>query len=157
MLHSNQIMPVLAVNKRANFDYEILETFEAGLVLTGAEVKSIKTGHISIKEAFVTVYKDELHLTNANIPPYPQAGLITDYDPVRPRKLLIRKREFRHLVGKYHTQGLTLVPLSVYTKKRLIKLSFALAKGKKQFDKRRAINERESNRTIARAFKNAHL
>lgn len=146
-------MPEIAINRRAKFDYEILEVFEAGLVLIGSEVKSIKTGHLSIKEAFVTIHNQELFLTNANIPPYAQAGSIINYDPTRPRKILIRKQELRRLIGKYRTEGLTLVPLSVYTKKRLIKLSFALAKGKKQFDKRRSISERESRRTIDRAIK----
>lgn len=146
-------MPILAVNKRATFDYEILDRFEAGLMLTGAEVKSIKTGHISLKGAFVTLHEGELWLTNANIPPYPFANLGSSYDPTRSRKLLVKKSEIKSLIGKIHAQGLTLVPLRVYTKKRLIKLEFALAKGKKAFDKRADIGKKEAKRAIERKLK----
>jgi len=146
-------MAVLAINKRANFDYELLERFEAGLMLIGAEVKSIKTGHISLKGSFVTMHDGELYLTNANIPLYPFAKNLTNYNPTRSRKLLVRKSEIRSLIGKLHIKGLTLVPIRVYTKKRLIKLEFAVGRGKKAFDKRIDIAKKEVKRDIDRKLK----
>ncbi len=147
-------MNILAVNKRANFDYSILEIYEAGLVLLGHEVKSIKTKHISLKESFVTIHKNELYLTNAHIPPYSHAGIILNYNPTRPRKLLLKKSEIKHLIGKIKTQGLTLVPIKLYTKKRLIKLEFGLGKGKKEYDKREKIKKRDDERNMKRILKN---
>ena len=146
-------MATIAINKRATFDYEILEKYEAGLMLTGAEVKSIKTGRISLKESFVTIKGSELYLTNANIPKYSFAGELQSYEPTRPRKLLVRKSEIKSLIGKARTQGLTLIPLRVYTKKRLIKLEFALARGKKAYDKRSDIAKKDARRKIERALK----
>jgi len=146
-------MADIVTNKRAVFDYELQKKFEAGLMLTGAEVKSIKTGHISLKGSFVTMHGGELFLTNANISPYPFAKTAIAYDPTRSRKLLVRKSEIASLIGKLQTKGLTLVPLRVYTKKRLIKLEFALAQGKKAHDKRDSIGKRESKRRIDRALK----
>ena len=106
-------MPTLAFNKRANFDYEISDKYEAGLVLSGQEVKSVKLGHISLKESFVTIRGTELFLTNDHITPYKQAGEIKNNDPTQPRKLLLRKTEIKHLMGKVRIQGLTLVPIRV--------------------------------------------
>jgi len=146
-------MPTIAINRRATFDYSILEKYEAGLVLLGAEVKSIKSGRISLKESFVTIKGGELYLTNANIPKYSFAGNLKSYEPTRPRKLLVKKSEIKRLLGKTHAQGLTLIPLRVYTKRRLVKLEFALAKGKKSFDKRSDIAKREAGRKIERALK----
>lgn len=146
-------MATLAFNKRANFDYEISDKYEAGLVLTGQEVKSIKLGHISLKESFVTIHGTELFLTNAHITPYKQAGEIKNYDPTQPRKLLLRKSEIKHLMGKVRIQGLTLVPIRVYTRKRLLKLEFGLGKGKKKYDKRETISKREAERKIKRELK----
>jgi len=146
-------MAILAINKKATFDYSILEKYEAGLMLSGAEVKSIKNGRISLKESFVTIKGAELYLTNANISRYPFAGNLQSYDPTRSRKLLVKKSEIRSLIGKVRTQGLTLIPLRVYTKKRLVKLEFALGRGKKAFDKRSDIAKRETKRKIERALK----
>jgi SsrA-binding protein len=146
-------MDVLAINKRASFDYDISEKFEAGLVLRGYEVKSVKTGHISLKGSFVTVKKNELYLTNANIPLYKHAGAIANYNPTAPRKLLLHKREIAYLIGKSRTEGLTLVPIRVYTKRGLLKLEFGIGKGRKKHDKRSVIQKRESDRKIARATK----
>jgi SsrA-binding protein len=161
-------MGTIATNKRAAFDYELLDHYEAGLMLTGAEVKSIKTGHISLKGSFVTLHGGELFLTNANISPYPFAKTSIAYDPTRSRKLLVRKNEIDSLIGKLHMKGLTLVPLRVYTKKRstrnisrssrsdmdgLIKLEFAIGRGKKAFDKRSDIAKHEAKRKIERALK----
>ena len=147
-------MKTLAINKRATFDYTLLDKYEAGLVLSGHEVKSIKTGHLSLKGSFVTVHHGELMLTNAFIPPYPFAGELPGYDPTRSRKLLLKKSEIRTLIGKVRVNGLTLVPLSVYTKKRLLKLAFAVGKGKKDFDKRSDIGKKEAKRRIDRELKN---
>jgi SsrA-binding protein len=147
-------MSVLALNKRASFDYDISEKFEAGLVLRGYEVKSVKTGHISLKGSFVTVKDQELYLTNANIPLYKHAGAVPNYDPTRPRKLLLKKSEIAHLIGKSRVEGLTLVPIRVYTKRGLLKLEFGIGKGRKKIDKREAIRKRESDRKIERALKN---
>jgi SsrA-binding protein len=147
-------MATLAYNKRANFDYQILEKYEAGLILTGQEVKSVKTGHVSLKGSFVTIKGNELFLTNATIPPYAPAGEIKSYDPTRPRKLLLKRSEIASLIGKSRTEGLTMVPIQVYTKKRLLKLEFGLGKGKKEFDKRATIQKRESQKNIQRMLKN---
>jgi len=146
-------MPILAVNKRARYDYEITDTYEAGLVLYGHEVKSVKTGHISLKGSFVTTKRGagklaELYLTNAHIPLYKKASTVTDYDPDRPRKLLLHKNELSRLVGKKKEQGLTLVPLKIYTKHSLLKLEFGLGRGKKKHDKREAIKKRELDKQI---------
>jgi SsrA-binding protein len=148
-------MPTLATNKRAHFDYELQDKYEAGLVLTGAETKSTKMGHISLKGSFVTIHESELYLTNATISHYPYANFKIAYDPTRSRKLLVKKSEIKSLIGKLHVKGLTLVPLRVYTKRRLIKLEFAIARGKKAFDKRSDIAKNESKRNIERALKGA--
>lgn len=146
-------MTTLAFNRRAGYDYELLDRYEAGLILSGSEVKSIKTGHISLKGSFVTFKGEELFLTNANIPLYKFAGNLKNYDPTRPRKLLIKKSEIKSLIGR-KASGLTLVPIRVYTKKRFIKLEFALAKGKKKFDKRQDIAKKEAKRKTERTLKN---
>ncbi len=147
-------MTTIALNKRASFDYEILDKYEAGLVLTGMEVKSIKTGHISLKGAFVSLHEGELWLTNATIPRYPFSDPNKAYDPTRSRKLLVKRSQIKGFIGKLHSEGLTLVPIRVYTKKRLIKLEFALAKGKKKFDKRTDIAKKEAKRAMERKLKN---
>lgn len=146
-------MSILAINKRANYDYQILEKYEAGLVLEGQEVKSIKNGHISLKESFVTIRENELYLTNAHITPYKHAGNILSYEPTRPRKLLLKSSQIKSLIGRVRTRGLTLVPIRVYTKKRYLKLEFGLGKGKKEFDKRKKIRKREDERSIRRSFR----
>ncbi|HHX58937.1 MAG TPA: SsrA-binding protein SmpB [Candidatus Moranbacteria bacterium] len=146
-------MKPLAYNKRARFDYEFIERYEAGLVLFGHEVKSIRAGRMSLKGAFVTFHKNELFLTNASIPLYSYAGKIENYDPTRPRKLLIHRAEAKSLRGKIEVKGLTMVPISVYNKRGRLKLEFALAKGKKQFDKRETIKKREAERDMGRAMK----
>jgi len=146
-------MTVIATNKRAGFDFALEGRFEAGLVLTGAEVKSVKTGHASLKGSFVTVKGGELYLTNALIPRYAHAHRDTAHDATRPRKLLLRKREIRSLIGKSRTEGLTLVPIRLYTRKQLVKLEFAIGKGKKAYDKRSDIGKREAKRRIERTLK----
>ena len=146
-------MTNITTNKRAGYDYALDGRYEAGLVLTGAEVKSVKTGHASLKGSFVTVKGGELYLTNALIPRYAHAHRDTTHDATRPRKLLLRKREIRSLIGKSRTEGLTLVPIRLYTRKQLVKLEFAVGKGKKAFDKRSVIGQREAKRRMQRAMR----
>lgn len=147
-------MPVLATNKRATFDYEILQTYEAGLVLAGYEVKAVKLGHMSLKGAYVVINGSEAFLLNAHISHYQPKNMPLDYEPTRTRKLLLHKSEIRGLIGESKEKGLTLVPLKVYTTSiGKIKLSFAVARGKKKFDKRAAIGEREAKRRIQRALR----
>ena len=147
-------MSVYAVNKRATFDYELLEKLEGGLVLAGFEVKAIKTGHVSLKGAFITVRGGELYLTNAHIPPYQAANVPESYDPYQSRKVLVRRRELDSLIGKIKQKGLTLVPVKVYSKHRLLKLEFAVGKGKKSFDKREDIKKREATVSMRRTLRN---
>ena len=147
-------MATLATNKRASFDYELLERYEAGIVLAGVEVKSVRNKEVSLKESFVTLKGSELYLTNAHISPYKFSAVKLQYDPTRPRKLLLRKSEIKSLIGIMKSRGLTLVPIRLYTRKNLIKLEFAVAQGKKQFDKRHDIAKREAKRKMERALKN---
>lgn len=147
-------MTTIAKNNQAKFNYEILETYEAGLALYGHEVKSIKTGHISLKGSFVTLKDNELYLTNALVPLYKHASNITQYDPNRSRKILIKRKEIRSLIGKKKQTGLTMIPIRVYTKGKHLKLEFALARGKSAYDKRHSIKKRETDRQIARVLKN---
>lgn len=145
-------MPTLAKNRRAHYEYEILETLEAGLVLTGPEVKSIRAGHANLAGAYVTFHGAEAHLTNAHIAPYAFAVKNDHYEPTQTRKLLLKKREIAYLRGKLQEKGLTAIPLSLYTKQRLIKLEIGLARGKKTHDKRASIKKREVDREIRRVL-----
>lgn len=151
MLELRYCMSALATNKRARFDYEILDTLEAGLVLTGQEVKSAKKGHMSLAGAFVTFHRDDAVLTNARISPYPQAGPLPAYDPTQSRRLLLRKKEISYLRGKSLEKGLTIVPLKVYTKNRFIKVEIAIARGRHTYDKREVIKKRELQREMRKA------
>ncbi|MEY4744150.1 MAG: hypothetical protein RL272_95 [Candidatus Parcubacteria bacterium] len=146
-------MPTLAENKKAKFEYQILDTFEAGLMLLGHEVKSVRLGRMSLLGAYVTISRGALWLVGAHIQRYPQAGPLIEYDPDRNRKMLVHKREIAKLAGKMEQKGLTLVPLSVYTKGSKIKLSFGLARGKKLYEKKETIKRRESDREIRRSLK----
>jgi len=136
------------INKKAYFNYEILETFQAGIVLTGQEVKSIKNGRISLAGSYIILKEEEFFLIGANVPPYQPKNAPRDYDPKRFRKLLLKKSEIKYLIGKSRQMGLTLIPLKVYTKQQKIKLEFGLAKGKKKVDKREKIKKREIEREI---------
>ncbi|OGH91217.1 MAG: SsrA-binding protein [Candidatus Magasanikbacteria bacterium RIFOXYD2_FULL_39_9] len=144
----------LAENKKAFFDYEILEKIEAGLKLTGQEVKSAKAGQINLKGTFVTFHNGEAYVTNMHINKYKAAGPMPDYDPTHSRQLLLRKKQIAYLQAKSHEKGLTIMPLSVYTKGRLIKIEIAVARGKKLYDKRESIKNRELKRELDRARKN---
>jgi SsrA-binding protein len=145
---------VLAENKKAGFDYEILEKFEAGLVLLGTEVKSIREGYMSLKGAYVVITaKGEPELIGAGIPPYQPNNTQADYRSDRTRKLLLKKKEIDYLIGKSHQRGLTFIPLRVYNNKGRLKLEFGIGKGKKEFDKRETVKNRENKREIERELR----
>lgn len=143
-------MPELAENKRARFDYEILETFEAGIELFGHEVKSIRAGRLNLSGSYVIVRGEEAYLINADLPPYQPLNTPSDYDPKRARRLLLRREEIKELMGRVKESGLTILPLNVYTKDSLIKLKIGLGKPKKKSDKREAIKRRETDREMRR-------
>ena len=139
----------VARNKRARFDYHILDTFEAGLVLRGTEVKSLREGKVSIADAYGIVRDGEVFLLNAHIQPYARGGYV-NHEPTRSRKLLLHRKEIRRLIGAVERQGLTLIPLELYFKKGVAKVALALGKGKKLHDKRDAQRQRDAEREIAR-------
>jgi SsrA-binding protein len=142
----------LAANKKARHDYDILENFEAGIVLKGYEVKSIRQGQINIKEAYVRPIGGEIWLVGANISQYKQHSDRT-YDPTRSRKLLFSRREISKMIGRVQEKGLTLLPLSVYlVNNKLVKLEIGLGRGRKLYDKRQVIKKREQERELRRRF-----
>lgn len=146
-------MKVFAENRKARFDYEILETFEAGLVLTGTEVKSIREGRVSLKDAYVDVRNGELYLVNMYVAPYPMAADMFQHDPERPRKLLLHRYEINRIIGKLTQRGLTAVPLKLYARGPWIKAEIALVRGKRKYEKRESIKRRELEREIERVRK----
>ncbi len=137
-------------NRRARYDYETLETYQGGLVLTGQEAKSIRTGGAKLDGAHVALVQGELWLIGGNIRPYPKAGPLPGYDPGQSRKILVRKAELNELRGKTQQKGLTLVPFALYPSGRRIKLSFGLAKGRKAHDKREKLRSRDLDREVRR-------
>ena len=141
----------VATNRRARHDYAIEESFEAGLVLTGPEVKSLRAGRASLSDAYARVEGEEVWVENMHIPPYEMADM-RRYDPKRRRKLLLHKEEIRRLLGKTAERGFTLVPLKVYFTRGLAKMELGLGRGKQRFEKREAIAEREHRREMERAF-----
>lgn len=146
-------MPNITVNKFAKSDYELQDSFEGGLILNGAEVKSAKSGNMKLQGAFLVIQKNELFLKNAHIGKYRPAGIQEDYDPTRTRKILIHKKELRKIVEKKQAQGLTIVPIRVYTKDGLVKIEFALARGKKKHEKRASIKKRDLDRRVKEEMK----
>ncbi len=146
-------MPILAENKKAFFNYAILEKFEAGISLLGQEVKSLKTRGINLAGSYVVLKDEEVFWIGANIPPYQPRNIGSSYDPERSRKILLKKSEIKYLLGKARQKGLTLMPLKVYTIRGKIKLEFAIVKGKRQFDKRESIKKRTIEREIERELK----
>jgi len=142
----------ICANRKARYDYHILETFEAGLVLVGTEVKSLRQGKANLKDSYGQILEGELWLEGTHISPYDR-GTHGNHEPERSRKLLVTKRELRRLIAKVRTKGLTLVPLSLYFKNGRVKVEMALAQGKRKYDKRHAIAERDAARAIARARK----
>ena len=143
-------MPTYAVNKRAKFDYEILDTVEAGLVLTGGEGKSIRTGSIKLLGSFVTFHGNSAYLINFHIPKYKKAGESHFHETERSRKLLLKKKQIDYLRGKSQEQGLTIIPLSVYTRGSRIKVEIGVARGRKQYDKKEKLKQRDIERDMAR-------
>jgi len=139
---------IITKNKRAYFDYNILETCEAGIVLRGFEVKSVKLGHISLKGSYVTIKSNEAFLLNAHISAYQPKNMPQNYDPTRTRKLLLKRSETKILIGKIASRGLTVVPLSVYTKRGKIKVQIGLVKSKTKRDKRETIKKRIAQREM---------
>ena len=144
---------IVATNKKAYHNYFIGETFEAGIALTGSEIKSVRAGHVSLGDAYVRPERGELWLYNAHIARY-EASSYMSHEPLRPRKLLLHKKEIRNLTGKVGEKGLTLVATKMYLKAGIAKVEIALAKGKKLYDKREAISRREVEREMARTIKN---
>lgn len=145
-------MSIFAENRKADYDYNILEVYEAGLVLIGQEVKSIKAGHINLSGSYVVFKGPEPYLVGAKIPPWQPKNAPSDYNPEQPRKLLLNNKEIRYLLGKANEKGFTMIPLKVYEKHGRIKLEFGLAKGKKKFDKKEKIKKRDIERQIRKGF-----
>ena len=143
---------VIVENRRAYHDYEIIETYEAGIVLVGSEVKSIREGRVSIQEAYADVEDGEVFIYGMHIAPYSKAGHYSP-DPERPRKLLLKKREIKRLIGKVKERGLTLIPLKVYFKGPWVKIELALVRGKRKYEKREALKRRMIEEEIKRAMK----
>ncbi len=145
---------VVSDNRQARYLYEIIETYEAGIQLTGTEVKSIRAGKVNLQDGYALLRNGEAWLLNVHISPYTGSGEYFNHDPRRTRKLLLHRQEIRKLIGRVEQQGLTLVPLKMYLKRGLVKVSVALAKGKKLHDKREDIKRRQDQRDIQRAMKN---
>lgn len=143
---------IISQNKKARHDYFILETIEAGIELSGTEVKSVRQGKVNLTDAYASVNNAEVFIKGMNISPYEQ-GNIFNRDPLRERKLLLHKNQIRKLIGQLQQQGYSLIPLSIYLKGSLVKVSIALAKGKKLYDKRDDIAKRDSDRHIDRVMK----
>ncbi len=139
-------------NTKAGFNYELLDSIEAGLVLSGAEVKSVRAGHVSLNESFIVIENGELYLAKCHIAPY-QLKNQAAYDPYQKRKVLVSQKQLREFAQKKQEAGLTLIPISLYAKGRLIKLEVALARGKKKHDKRETLKRRDAEREISRMMR----
>jgi SsrA-binding protein len=144
---------VIARNRKASHDYHLEETFRAGIVLTGTEIKSIRANRINLQDGFVEERDGELWLIGVHITPYEQAGIYGYVDPMRPRKLLLHKREIRHIITRIRERGYTCVPTMVFLERGKAKVEIALARGKKLYDKRDAIAKRDSDREMRQALK----
>src|SRR3989338_1282871 len=144
-------MTIITKNKEAFFNYAIEHELEAGIMLSGQEVKSVKKGDVSLKGAHVTIHGSEAYLVNANISPYKYAGELKGYDPTRSRKLLLKRDEISRLIGKFKEQGMAVVPLEFKLAHGLVKVKLGIGRGKKKFDKRESIRKREDERKIRRA------
>lgn len=151
-LMSREKRKIIAQNRKAYHDYFIEETYEAGIVLKGTEIKSIRAGRVNLKDSFARVENGEVFLYNMHISPYEQ-GNRYNHDPLRTRKLLLHRREINKLIGLTKEAGYALIPLKIYIKNGYAKIELALAKGKKKYDKREQLKKREAQREIERAFK----
>ncbi|HEV7130056.1 MAG TPA: SsrA-binding protein SmpB [Ktedonobacterales bacterium] len=143
---------MISVNRQAYHDYFVDETYETGIALTGTEIKSIRGGKVNLRGAYARVKQDEVWIDGMHVATYEQ-GTYMNHDPLRPRKLLLHRRQIAHLVDKVQAKGLTLVPLKLYIKHNRAKIELGLCRGKKQYDKRDAVAERDAKREIARATK----
>lgn len=143
---------VLAQNRKASHDYSIIDTIEAGIVLKGTEIKSIRAGRINLKDGYATIRNGEIFLQNVHISPYEQ-GNVFNHDPVRTRKLLMHKKQIARLIGETKSSGYTLIPLKVYIKDGYAKVLIGLGKGKKKYDKREDLKRKDQKREIDRAMK----
>jgi SsrA-binding protein len=146
-------MKVVCQNRKAYHDYHIEETLEAGVVLSGTEIKSLREGKANVKDSYVIIKDNEIFLLNCHISPYSHGNMM-NHDPIRTRKLLLHRKEINRLRGKTAIRGFTLIPLKIYFKGPFAKIEIALARGKKLFEKRETIKEKEVKREIARAIKN---
>jgi SsrA-binding protein len=153
-MSENNGYKIVADNRQARFQYEILETFEAGIELKGTEVKSIRQGKVNLRDGFALVRDGEVWLLNVHISPHSTANQAFNHDPRRTRKLLLRADEIRKLIGKVEQQGLTLVPLNLHLKRGWVKVTLGLARGKKLHDKRESLKRKQEKRETARALKN---
>jgi SsrA-binding protein len=145
-------MEIVATNRKARFNYEILEKIEAGISLKGTEVKSVRNKNVSIEESYAQIKNDEVFLCNLHISPYEQ-GNRENHDPIRVRKLLLHRHEIKKLIAKIQQKGLSLIPLSIYTKKGIIKVELAVGRGKRLVDKRESLKKKAVEREIARIVK----
>ncbi|MFH2054706.1 MAG: SsrA-binding protein SmpB [bacterium] len=152
---SEEVRKFIARNRKARHNYEIVDTYEAGLVLVGTEVKSLRLGKAQLTDSYATIEEGELWLHHLHISPYAQ-GNIQNHDPTRKRKLLLHRRELHKLKTRLEERGYTLVPLSIYFKGKVAKIELGLGRGKKAHDKRQAIGEREAQREIDRRLKERH-
>ena len=143
---------VITTNRKARHDYEILSTHEAGLVLLGTEIKSIREGQVQLKDGYARIQGNEAVLHEVHIAPYPNAGPF-NHEPTRPRKLLLHKREIRRLWGKTQEKGLALIPLSLYLKNSIAKVELGVARGKRKYEKREAIKKKDAGREIQRSLR----
>jgi SsrA-binding protein len=146
---------IICTNRQARFDYHLEDSFEAGVVLQGTEVKSLRDGRANLKDSYAAVDGGEVYLYDCHISPYSNGGY-ANHEPKRPRKLLLHKKEIRRLVGKTQERGLTLIPLKLYFLRGKAKVELALARGKKLYDKREDMKRRDADREIERAFKDRH-
>ncbi|MEO8607674.1 MAG: SsrA-binding protein SmpB [Chloroflexota bacterium] len=144
---------IITRNRKAQFDYHLERTYQAGIVLQGSEIKSIRGNNINLRDGFVQERNGELWLIGVHVTPYEQASLFGHHDPVRPRKLLLHKKEIAQIVDMSRERGYTIIPTMVFLQRGRAKVEIALAKGKKQYDKREAIAKRDSDREIRRALK----
>ncbi len=145
-------LKIISINRKAGFNYFFLDNFEAGIVLKSSEVKSLREGKVNISESYAFDSKGEIFLINSHIPEYKESSY-NNHDPKRNRKLLLNKKEINKLIGKLHSEGLTLIPTKLYFKKGKAKVEIAVAKGKKKYDKRQVKMKRDWNREKARYFK----
>jgi len=146
----------VAVNKKAHYLYDVLETFEAGLVLQGTEVKSVRNRKVNLADSFARVANGEVYVYNLHISPYEQGNIHNPSSPTRPRKLLLHKREIDRLFAKTREKGLTLIPVAVYLHRGYVKVRLALAKGKRLYDRREKLKDKEAAREVRRAMRQRH-